>query len=209
MSCNKELQEEEVEVLRSIYDGDENFRELSPTAFQYKIGVDSDPKSLLLEVSWDENYPEELPSFNLDTFYNKHLAATFKTYFSGLLAEQAEPMKGMAMTYSLFEYAKENIDEIFAQQPAAEESSAQVCATREEQNDNRSTESGACPGATKSKEKKEQLTKAQKRKIINRQDVNGEMPRGWNWVDVVKHLCQTGKGSEESSHVTPVPHVTT
>jgi hypothetical protein len=47
--------------------------------------------------------------------------------------------------------------------------------------------------------KKEQLTKAQKRKLINRQDEKGEMVRGWNWVDVVKHLCQTGRsGAEES-----------
>jgi len=199
MSSNLELQQEEIEVLRSIYDGDEHFRELSPTAFQYKIGVDSDPQSVLLEVSWGESYPEDLPVFNLDTFYNKHLAAAFKTHFSALLTEQAEPMKGMAMTYSLFEYAKENIDEIFAHQPATDSSSAEICATREEQSDDRSAES--CSGAAKSKEKKEQLTKAQKRKIINRQDINGEMPRGWNWVDVVKHLCQTGKGAEQSSVV--------
>jgi len=198
MSGNLELQQEELEVLRSIYDGDEHFKEQSPTAFQYKIGVESDPKSVLLEVSWRENYPEELPVFNLDTFYNKHLASTFKSYFSGLLTEQAEPMRGMAMTYSLFEYAKENIDDIFAHQPTTEAASAPVCSTREEQGENRSTESGSCAGTTKGKEKKEQLTKSQKRKIINRQDVNGEMPRGWNWVDIVKHLCQTGKGPEQS-----------
>jgi 3'-phosphoadenosine 5'-phosphosulfate sulfotransferase (PAPS reductase)/FAD synthetase len=209
MTCNQELQQEELEVLRSIYDGDEHFKELSPTAFQYKIGMDSDPKSILLEMSWGENYPEELPCFNLDTFYNKHLAPTFKSYLAALLTEQAEPMKGMAMTYSLFEYVKENIDEIFAHQSATETSTAPVCATREEQDESRSTESGSVSGAKKDKEKKEQLTKAQKRKIINRQDVNGEMPRGWNWVDVVKHLCQTGKGSEGSIVGTPLSHSTT
>lgn len=47
--------------------------------------------------------------------------------------------------------------------------------------------------------KKEQLTKAQKRKLINRQDEKGEMVRGWNWVDVVKHLCQTGRSAAEES----------
>ena len=51
----------------------------------------------------------------------------------------------------------------------------------------------------KVKEKKEHLTKAQKRKLGNRQDNKGEMPRGWNWVDVVKHLSQTGR----SETVTP------
>ncbi|GFR12177.1 hypothetical protein TNCT_3311, partial [Trichonephila clavata] len=35
MSC-EELQEEEREVLLSIYDGDKCFRQLSSTSFQYK-----------------------------------------------------------------------------------------------------------------------------------------------------------------------------
>lgn len=44
----------------------------------------------------------------------------------------------------------------------------------------------------KKKEKKEQLTKNQKRKIFDRLDATGERPRGWNWVDVIRHLSQTG-----------------
>ena len=51
----------------------------------------------------------------------------------------------------------------------------------------------------KPKQKKEQLTKAQKRKMFNRVDMNtGEMPRGYDWVDVVKHLSQTGGKSVNS-----------
>jgi hypothetical protein len=34
---NEELQEEEREVLLSIYDGDPAFKNLSPTKFQYKV----------------------------------------------------------------------------------------------------------------------------------------------------------------------------
>lgn len=44
----------------------------------------------------------------------------------------------------------------------------------------------------KKKEKKEQLTKNQKRKIFDRLDASGERPRGWDWVDVIRHLSQTG-----------------
>lgn len=33
-----ELQEEEREVLLSIYDGDAAFKQLSPTTYQYKVG---------------------------------------------------------------------------------------------------------------------------------------------------------------------------
>jgi hypothetical protein len=41
------------------------------------------------------------------------------------------------------------------------------------------------------KEKKERLTKNQKRKLGNRLNVKGELDRGWNWVDVVRHLSKT------------------
>jgi hypothetical protein len=44
----------------------------------------------------------------------------------------------------------------------------------------------------KGKPKKEQLTKSQKRRMWNRGGLESEdRPRGWNWVDVVKHLSQT------------------
>jgi len=41
------------------------------------------------------------------------------------------------------------------------------------------------------KEKKEKLTKQQKRKLGNRLNAKGELERGWNWVDVVRHLSKT------------------
>lgn len=40
--------------------------------------------------------------------------------------------------------------------------------------------------------KKIALTKNQKKRQLNRMDEKGQMPRGWNWIDVVKHLRQTG-----------------
>ena len=41
--------------------------------------------------------------------------------------------------------------------------------------------------------KKEQLTKAQKRKMWNKGGLDTEdRPRGWNWIDVIRHLSQTG-----------------
>lgn len=49
------------------------------------------------------------------------------------------------------------------------------------------------------KPKKEHLSKAQKRKQWNKADGKGERPRGWNWVDIVKHLSQTGPRSEQDS----------
>ena len=51
---------------------------------------------------------------------------------------------------------------------------------------------------SKKREKKEQLTKHQKRRLYEKMgNATGEKPRGWNWVDVVKHLSQTGSQQTE------------
>ena len=36
---NSESQQEELEVLRSIYEGDSSFREMGPCTFQYKVST--------------------------------------------------------------------------------------------------------------------------------------------------------------------------
>ena len=43
--------------------------------------------------------------------------------------------------------------------------------------------------------KKENLSKNQKRRMWDRQNAAGERERGWDWVDVIKHLSQTGGSS--------------
>ena len=41
--------------------------------------------------------------------------------------------------------------------------------------------------------KKEQLTKAQKRNAWKKGGLDkGERERGWDWIDVIRHLSQTG-----------------
>lgn len=47
--------------------------------------------------------------------------------------------------------------------------------------------------SAKKKEKKENLTKSQKRRLADRTNHKGERERGWNWVDVVKHLSKSGQ----------------
>lgn len=47
--------------------------------------------------------------------------------------------------------------------------------------------------------KKETMSKAQKRKQWDRLDSKGEKPRGYDWIDVVKHLSQTGSSKVEIS----------
>lgn len=44
--------------------------------------------------------------------------------------------------------------------------------------------------------KKEQMTKSQKRRLWDRSDNKGNRQRGWNWVDIIRHLSQTGQKEE-------------
>lgn len=73
MSETKELQTDEREALVSIYEGDSQFNEVNLTTFQYIYGETDTIKSFLMEISWPENYPNELPNINLELFYNRNL----------------------------------------------------------------------------------------------------------------------------------------
>nr|BAN20848.1 conserved hypothetical protein [Riptortus pedestris] len=185
----EELQEEEREVILSIYDCDPAFKQLSPTVYQYKYGEDGDPRSFLLELSWGKEYPNEPPQINMNTFYNKHINDTAKDRVCKSILQEAENFLGCAMTYSLFEYVKEKHFELITIDDTKE--------NKETREDDENEETGKdvveeeCSSSSR-KVKKEILTKAQKRKQWNRVDCHGERPRGWNWVDVIHHLAQTG-----------------
>lgn len=181
MTANED-QEMELEALRSIYEGDECFKELGPVSFQFRIGDLEDSKAFILDFSWPETYPETAPQVTLDAFFNNRISSETKQLILSKLEEQVEANLGTAMMYTLFEWAKEN------QETLMENHKPVVTAVTLTSN----SEVMTTPSTAKKKEKKEQLTKAQKRRIINRTDHKGELPRGWNWVDVIKHLSKTG-----------------
>ncbi|KAK7087530.1 RWD domain-containing protein 4-like [Littorina saxatilis] len=188
MSC-QEQQEEEVEVLQSIYDGDGNFKQINNTTYQYKYGEDASYKSFLLEIQWGESYPDEAPGINLDLFYNKHLVEPFRDAIKSGLEEQIPDLLGTPMTFSLFEWVKDNLDTLLENQP-----DAPIPQTSSQASLSSVTGGGGEEGAKK--ERKEQLTKQQKRRIFDKfgGSTMEDRPRGWNWVDVIKHLSQTGAG---------------
>ncbi|XP_072943565.1 RWD domain-containing protein 4 [Epargyreus clarus] len=179
MSDDAEQQAEEIEVLQSIYEGDENFKQCNSTTYQYKY-TEGD-KSFILEISWGPTYPTEKPNVNLEIFYNQHLLPAVKEKILAVVNTEAEQWIGCAMTYTLFECLKEKVSEILAEQ--TEEA---VVARVEKIVIEDQTETSKKP------EKKEQLTKAQKRRAWDRAEIGraGEKPRGWDWVDIVKHLSQ-------------------
>lgn len=101
-----------------------------------------------------------------------------------ILNEEAEQWLGCGMTYTLFEFLKDKVDDILAD--VSETIVTPVSSMLEaidilDLGDN----------ANKSV-KKEQLTKSQKRRAWNNSDHKGVKQRGWDWVDIVKHLSQTG-----------------
>ena len=78
-------------MLASIYECDECFNQASPTSFTYRvrfyltiqnhstssltyqIGEAGEADSFLVELTWGEGYPDELPTISLDAFFNNHL----------------------------------------------------------------------------------------------------------------------------------------
>uniref|UniRef100_A0A3Q3XJL2 RWD domain-containing protein n=1 Tax=Mola mola TaxID=94237 RepID=A0A3Q3XJL2_MOLML len=186
MTANED-QEMELEALRSIYEGDECFKEISPVSFQYRIGDLEDSKAFILDVAWPEMYPDTAPQISLDAFFNNRISAETKQLILSKLEEQVEANLGTAMMYTLFEWAKEN------QEALMENHKPVVTATLTSSSEVTTTASTA-----KKKERREQLTKAQKRRLITRTDNKGEMPRGWNWVDVIKLGKTGGKDGDQA-----------
>lgn len=179
-----EEQAEELEVLQSIYEGDDCFKQISPTCFQYMYGKEG-LHSILIEITWTETYPSTLPIINLDTFHNNYLPNDFKNEIKSKLTEEGENLLDCAMTYSLFDWMKENADEYIARIPEI--------ITKYTREEKEVVENGG-PQEKIVKEKKEQLTKSQKRRITQQTNYKGERERGWDWIDVIKHLSQTGGG---------------
>lgn len=55
---------------------------ISISDFLTQYGDEDDTKSFLLELTWGENYPNEPPKINLDTFYNRNMYVfEFKIHF--------------------------------------------------------------------------------------------------------------------------------
>ncbi|KAG7177601.1 RWD domain-containing protein 4-like [Homarus americanus] len=183
----REEHEEEREVLQSIYEGDTNYCMINETTFQYKYGEEGGSNSFLVEISWGPDYPDVAPTISLDLFYNKHISPSVKQKITAELHDQAKVNLGMSMTFTLFEWLKEAKDELLENHPTE----PLVLGVSEITSEVGQISVNDDHGEGK-REKKEQLTKAQKRRMWDRQNAAGERSRGYNWVDIVKHLSQTG-----------------
>nr|KAF6428406.1 RWD domain containing 4 [Rousettus aegyptiacus] len=114
----------------------------------------------------------------MNAFFNNTISSAVKQSILAKLQEAVEVNLGTAMTYTLFEYAKDNKEQFM-------ENHHPVNSTTSISNII-SVETPNIAPSSKKKDKREQLSKAQKRKLADKTDHKGELPRGWNWVDVVK-----------------------
>ncbi|XP_078740739.1 RWD domain-containing protein 4, partial [Lampetra fluviatilis] len=134
------------------------------------VGDPGSPDSFVVEVQWGDQYPESEPNICLGAFYNHHLSPTAKEKICGLLKAEACLSPGSAVTFSVFEAAKE----AYTKMAAGDWAWGSGGATQEAKT------------APVEKVRKEQLTKSQKRRLINTTDHKGEKIRGWDWIDVIK-----------------------
>ncbi|CAF3336017.1 unnamed protein product [Rotaria socialis] len=177
------MNEEEVEVLKSIYESDPNFSVVNENTFQYKFILD-DERFYLTEIHWPDDYPNVIPKFNLDLFSNRLLTADFKRKLIEKLTNEANEQLGMPMTYTLFESIKDfAYDGNLFQTNLTSNTNVTVLSTA-------TTTSSVLVAPVV---KKEQLTKSQKRRQWNHRvgGDDGQKPRGYDWVEIVRHLSQT------------------
>jgi hypothetical protein len=107
------------------------------------------------------------------------------------VTEEGQNWLGCGMTYTLFECLKDQLDELLAE--VTERAAVAEDLTQ------KATSLSIGDSAKTAVPKKEQLSKSQKRKQWNRAEVgaSGSKPRGYDWVDIVKHLSQTGFAKDE------------
>lgn len=111
------------------------------------------------------------------------------------LSTEADQWLGCGMTYTLFECLKDNMEQLTAEQP---ESAPTVALVDDGVGALKISDPNADAESKKKEPKKEHLTKAQKRRQWERTDHKGDRERGWDWVDLVKHLSQTGGKNDDS-----------
>uniref|UniRef100_A0A0X3NTD1 RWD domain-containing protein 4 n=1 Tax=Schistocephalus solidus TaxID=70667 RepID=A0A0X3NTD1_SCHSO len=173
---------EERTVLESIYTPEE-LSISSDYTVTFHLNDPGSSESFVVHITWPKGYPFETPSIDLDAFCNRHLPQTLKEKIINDLNDLAKLNTGEPLTFTLIEHLRENAASYFEE--IKEARSAQCVKSNAETTKEKPVKGPA-------------LTKSQKRRQLNRLDASGNLPRGWNWVDIVKHLRQTGSQEVEN-----------
>ena len=171
-----EVWREELETLQSIYQDDDNFRIVDTSTLTYKFAP-AGGKDFIVQFELTPRYPDEVPNTHMEILYNAKLTTGMKYAIVSALASEGEQLIGVQMLYSLLEWGRDNLGAVI------------------DEFKRQSVEGDSQPSAVSTpvikQERKEHLTKAAKRKLADKMDTRGEHARGWDWVDVIKHLSKT------------------
>ena len=174
--------------------------------FQFKFGVDGESESFVLQVTWPSTYPELCaPVFSLDLFYNKHLLAPVRAQILERVKAEATSLIGCASTFNVVEYVKEHMAELLIAQTQQHSSSIQheddedaIDDANIQQQQQNSQVTAASTSTQQQQQQQAQMSKQQKRRMWDRGGAADARERGWDWVDIVKHLSQTGGAAQTS-----------
>jgi len=130
LKMGREEQIEEREVLDSIFP--EEIQDISDTEFRISVLLDitndddddSEPPTVILQVKYPEDYPEEPPTLDLlpppnaptHTYFS--VASDKDTLLDGL-KETIEENMGMAMIFTIYSTLKDNAEQLIAERQAA------------------------------------------------------------------------------------------
>lgn len=126
-----------------------------------------------------------------------------------MLTKEGENWIGCGMTYTLFEFVKEQLTSLLDE---LEEDSKNAAAARALSEKIKAVHLAPVIKTTETLpqlQKKEQMTKNQKRRMWERSNNKGELERGWNWVDILRHLSSTGhkeEPQEAAGQLAPPPN---
>lgn len=123
----------------------------------------------------------------LTVYSHPYRSEQFKSKVVEITTAEGENWLGCGMTYTLFECVKEHLLDDLKELWESEKLEEMTEGVKTIQLAQSQSDPSAVPV------KKEQLTKSQKRRLWDKAtDSSGLRPRGWNWVDIIRHLSQTG-----------------
>lgn len=188
--------EEEMMALESIFY--DSFTKIDHNRFRIRIDPSTEAEAeaqgggeagygsappLFVEVLLPAPYPDEIPHFDISNINNNPYPDFAKKAIMLGLQEQALNLIGESMCYSVLEWLKDNLPELYSMKPTSVAEDAEGLTSTHAQGDAKDSNPGKKDG-------KEKMTKAQKRRYFDRFGAAAEKPRGWDWVSIVSHLSQ-------------------
>ncbi|KAK8801281.1 hypothetical protein JH06_3451 [Blastocystis sp. subtype 4] len=179
-------QEEELESLGYLYTEEELIiQNRDPVHIQVRVSSEIEnggsPIKALLDLSWGNNYPHEKPAIQI---VSMDIKQEERDAMVESLLQECDNCMDMAMTYVLSTALTGLLSDVHEDKLSKIHIPTIEGSNEIQDEPQLSTSQTTIRG-------QEQKTKAQKRREQNSWQKPGELPRGYNWVDVMSHLRKT------------------